>query len=82
VAIMVDASMSTTMRPLAVPLAEYRCRLTHIQTADKSIVIYPRHLAKYLRSCETMRPLPCMGDPESIYIIFVGISRNIEKAMW
>jgi hypothetical protein len=40
---MVDAFTFTTMRPLAVPLAEYPCRLTHVQAADKSC---PRLRAK------------------------------------
>lgn len=68
-AIMVDASMSTTMRPLADPLAETRLGED------------PRHLAsclyyKVVRQCEYY---PVWAIPGSIYII--SMKRNIEKAM-
>lgn len=91
---MVDASTSTTMRALAVPLSEYRYRLTHIQIADKSCprlraevhTVYfhmPPTLGEVFKKFRDDASIALYGRfREYIYIIFVEVSRNIEKAMW
>ena len=80
---MVDAFTFTTMRPLAVPLAEYPCRLTQVmsEAACQGSQSYTPALGEVFRKLRGDASIARYGRCQGVYIIFVEVSRNIEKAM-